>query len=127
VRTRSGLAVGDTLAYVTGGVAFGGVRNSFAFTATPMGPGPFPPGTTYSAAATQSKTRVGWTVGFGVEHMWDQHFTIGAEGLFVDLGNSTITGRAVPFSGAHLNKTTPFSFKTSNQAVIGRLKLNYKF
>jgi outer membrane immunogenic protein len=125
VRTRSGLAFGDTMAYVTGGVAFGGVRNSAAFTSSA-----FDSTHTYSAAVSQSKTRVGWTVGFGVEHMWDQHFTIAAEGLFVDLGNnnSTIFGRsAPPFSGAPSFKTSPISLKSTNQAVIGRLKLNYKF
>src|SRR5437763_3946629 len=68
VRTRSGLAFGDTMAYVTGGFAWGGVRNSFTLT------NPGCCNQTYS----ESKTRVGWTVGFGVEHMWDQHFTIAA-------------------------------------------------
>jgi outer membrane immunogenic protein len=102
VRGRAGLAVGDTMAYVTGGIAFGGVSNTF-------NPG-FAPG-----IKSESKTRVGWTVGGGVEHMIDRNWTVGLEGLFVDLGRSTVT--IAPF------KTTTFS----NQAVIGRLKVNYKF
>jgi len=103
VRTRFGLAVGDTMAYMTAGVAFGGVKNSINnFDDIP--------GANYSA----SKTKVGWTVGGGVEHMLNRNWTIGLEGLFVDLGKSTVTGGT---------KTTRFS----NQAVIGRLKLNYKF
>jgi hypothetical protein len=40
------------------------------------------------------------------------------EGLFVDLGNSTVTAPSLAS-----DKTTKFS----NQAVIGRLKVNYKF
>jgi outer membrane immunogenic protein len=100
VRSRFGLAVGDTMAYMTAGLAIGGVKNTF-----------FDFGTTYS----QSKTRVGWTVGGGVEHMLNRNWTIGLEGLFVDLGRSNLAfGQS---------KTTRFQ----NTAVIGRLKLNYKF
>jgi outer membrane immunogenic protein len=132
IRTRSGLAFGNTLAYVTGGLAIGGVRNNVTFNTVPLAAPPcYPCGgfAPYSAALSQSKTRIGWTVGFGVEHMWDQHWTIGAEGLFVDLGNnnSTFSSRSFPFSGASLSKSTPLSLKTTTQAVIGRLKVNYKF
>jgi opacity protein-like surface antigen len=58
-------------------------------------------------------------VGGGIEHMWDQHWTVGLEGLFVDLGKSTAS--VTPLSG--FTKSTTFS----NQIVIGRVKLNYKF
>jgi opacity protein-like surface antigen len=60
---------------------------------------------------------VGWAVGGGVEHMLNRNWTIGLEGLFVDLGRSNLT------FGQSGNKTTRFQ----NTAVIGRLKLNYKF
>ena len=103
VRPRFGLAVGNTMGYVTGGVAFGGVKNTYIND-------PFPNG-----IKSESKTRVGWTVGGGIEHMWTRNVTIALEGLFVDLGRSTVN---LPN-----NKTTKFS----NQAVIGRLKLNYKW
>jgi outer membrane immunogenic protein len=99
VRTRFGLAVGDTMAYMTAGLAIGSVKNSLV------------EGISYSS----SKTKVGWTVGGGVEHMLNRNWTIGLEGLFVDLGRSTL----------NFNKSSSLRF--SNQAVIGRLKLNYKF
>jgi outer membrane immunogenic protein len=101
VRGRFGLAVGDTMAYMTAGVAFGSVKNTVN---TDFG--------TYSS----SKTRTGWTIGGGVEHMLSRNWTIGLEALFVDLGKSN--GPVVDG-----DKTTRFQ----NQAVIGRLKLNYKF
>jgi outer membrane immunogenic protein len=101
VRGRFGLAVGDTMAYATAGVAFGGVRNTVF-----DGDGGY----------SNSKTKVGWAVGAGVEHMLSRNWTIGLEGLFVDLGRSSVTGCSDC-------KTTRFN----NQAVIGRLKLNYKF
>jgi outer membrane immunogenic protein len=103
VRSRFGLAVGDTMAYMTAGLAIGGVKNSVNNV--------FGEGLNYSS----SKTKVGWTVGGGVEHMLNRNWTIGLEGLFVDLGKTNVS---VPGF-----KTTRFH----NQAVIGRLKLNYKF
>jgi outer membrane immunogenic protein len=106
VRSRFGLAVGDTMVYATGGVAFGGVKNQFVF---------FP-----GFGPSESKTRVGWAVGGGVEHMWTRNWTVALEGLFVDLGRSSVTSPPV---FANFSKTTKFS----NQAVIGRLKANYKW
>jgi outer membrane immunogenic protein len=103
MRGRFGLAVGHTMAYMTAGVAFGGVKNSFNIRSEE--------GSSYSS----SKTRVGWTVGGGVEHMLSRNWTIGLEGLFVDLGKSSVTSQ--------FGKTGNFQ----NQAIIGRMKLNYKF
>jgi outer membrane immunogenic protein len=100
VRGRFGLAVGDTMAYMTAGVAFGGVRNSVVGL--------------FDDNYSSSKTKTGWTIGGGVEHMLNRNWTIGLEGLFVDLGSNTVGVKS---------KTTRFS----NQAVIGRVKLNYKF
>jgi outer membrane immunogenic protein len=113
VRARFGLVVGDTMAYATGGVAFGGVRNSllFGICSTPE-----------CLAQSQSKTRIGWTVGGGVEHMWNRNWSIALEGLFVDLGRSRVGGIPVGPNPA-FTKTTTFS----NQVVVGRLKLNYKW
>jgi outer membrane immunogenic protein len=104
-----GLAVDDTMVYFTGGPAIGGVHNSLTFT-SPSDPN-----------KSSTKTRVGWAVGSGIETMWDQHWTIGLEALFVDLGrygNSAYTGNC---GGG----TCPTSF--SNQALIGRFKINYRF
>jgi outer membrane immunogenic protein len=100
VRSRFGLAVGDTMVYATGGAAFGGVKSQHRID--------------LDSAASSDKTRFGWVVGGGVEHMWSRNWTIAMEGLFVDLGRSSgnITGTS---------KTTRFS----NQAGIGRLKVNY--
>ena len=108
-RVRAGLAVGDTMAYMTGGLAVGGVKNSFqAF-----------PG---DAIKSESKTKVGWAIGGGVEHMWDRNWSIALEAMFVDLGRSTVD--AITNSGAIVpEKRTTFR----NQAIIGRAKVNYQF
>ena len=62
----------------------------------------------------ENKTRVGWAVGGGIEHMWTRNWTIALEGLFVDLGRAS--HRTVCRTGP--GKTTRFS----NQTVIGRVR-----
>jgi outer membrane immunogenic protein len=110
VRGRMGLAVGDTMVYATAGVAIGHAKNSQAPFDTGVG--------LVQHVKSEAKTKVGWVVGGGIEHMWDQHWTVGLEGLFVDLGKSTASIAPNGFT-----KSTTFS----NQIVIGRVKLNYKF
>lgn len=100
VRARMGLAVGNTMVYTTGGLAIGGVDNKW---------------TAYGGSKSESKTQLGWTVGAGVEHMIGSNLTIGLEALFVDLGSSSVS--------LTNGKTAHFS----NQAIIGRFKVNYKF
>lgn len=110
VRGRTGLLIDPTtLAYVTGGLAVGGVKNAF------QGQPDF-----NCCNKSESKTRAGWTVGGGIEHMlWNSHWTVAVEGLFVDLGTSSAT--AIGLTG------TAKTAKFSNQAAIARFKLNYKF
>jgi outer membrane immunogenic protein len=110
VRARTGLVVGDTMAYVTGGVAFGKVDNTLNSGCPQCLPN----------IKSESGTRVGWAFGGGIEHMWDQHWTIGLEGLFVDLGGKSAFA---PTSIPNSTKTTKFS----NSALLGRFKVNYKF
>jgi outer membrane immunogenic protein len=101
----------DTLLYATGGLAVGGVKNS----ADPNGP--FNQFTDpLSTHKSVNKTKTGWVVGAGMEHMLSRNWTIGLEALYVDLGKTT---SFIPDSG----KATTFK----NTAVIGQLKVNYKF
>ena len=111
----------DTMLYGTGGVAWGGVKNSV--NAFGLGAGAEGVcGATNCAFTTKSvsSTRTGWVAGGGIEHMlggaWS-HWTVGLEVLYVDLGNS------IGHNAAGTAKTSFFR----NQAAIGQLKLNYKF
>jgi outer membrane immunogenic protein len=101
VRGRFGLAMGNTMAYATAGVAFGGVKNNV---------------NADNGDNSSNKTRTGWTAGGGLEHMLSRNWTIGLEALYVDLGKSHVNVTSD-------NKTGTFK----NRAVIGRVKLNYKF
>jgi outer membrane immunogenic protein len=61
---RVGLAVDSTLIYLTGGAALGHVKNSILANNGPI-----------ATSFTQDQTKVGWTVGAGVEHMFAPHWS----------------------------------------------------
>jgi outer membrane immunogenic protein len=73
-RGRLGVAYDVTLFYVTGGAAFGNVKNSVQ--------------SAFAGTLSESKTRVGWTVGGGVERRIASNWTMRGEVRYVDLGRS---------------------------------------
>lgn len=105
VRARAGLAFGSTLMFVTGGLAVGGVNNSWTWP------------TNCCFVIANDGTRVGWTVGGGIEHFISQRVTVKAEVLYVDLGRETVT---TPIFDGYISR-----FK--NSAVVGRLGVNLKW
>jgi outer membrane immunogenic protein len=108
-RARAGWLVNlNTMVYATGGLAVGGVNDTLAVNGLSA---------SGNAIKSASKTRVGWTVGGGIEYMFARNWFVGAEGLYVDLGKTTATSTVAP------TKTGTFR----NTAAIARLKLNYKF
>jgi outer membrane immunogenic protein len=81
VRGRVGYAWDRTLLYVTGGLAYGDVRNSAAF-------------------GSASETKAGYTLGGGLEYAIAGPWTVKAEYLYVDLGNAAplpVTGESSRF------------------------------
>ena len=108
-RARMGLAVGNAMAYATGGLAVGGVKTSLVTTAHG------------GTAGDNTNTRVGWTVGAGVEQKIGTNWTVGLEGLFVDLGKKD---QSVSYA---TGKTAAAVVNARNNAFIGRFKANYKF
>lgn len=107
VRGRFGIVCPDTLYYLTAGLAIGRVDNKIP-PGTYLFNGGYPP---------DNATKTGWTVGGGVEHVIAPHWTIKAEALYADLGDSSVQG----YLGSG------YTFRTSNEAVIARVGLNYKF
>jgi outer membrane immunogenic protein len=119
LRGRAGLAFDSTLVYVTGGVAFGHVNNRFNLIFTPSsGPG-------LVASFTENKTKVGWTAGVGVEHMFSQHWTARAEFRYVDLGTTSVACA----SATDFNDCVGFGYRGtfSNTLKLGLVGLAYKF
>ena len=81
--------------YATGGVAYGGGNSQFTV---------FDNTTGSFWSGNPSKTRVGWTIGGGVEYAVTNNITIKGEYLYADLGSSSFnslgnTASAIAFPG----------------------------
>jgi outer membrane immunogenic protein len=113
-RGRAGLAIDSTLFYLTGGMAFTRVKDNFGFLN----------GDSSVVSFTQDKTKVGWVVGAGVEHMFAPHWTARAEFRYVDLGTSdaACTPGLVP-----CNAFFPERAEFKNSVTMGLVGVNYTF
>ncbi|MEJ0093138.1 MAG: outer membrane protein [Methylocella sp.] len=110
VRGRVGYAWDRVLLYATGGVAFGGVDSSLS---SPFG---------FDSA---SDTRVGWTVGGGLEYAITNNWSIRAEYRYTDLGHASIFA-ANSFNDPAIGGGGGFSNRhiVENQVQVG---FSYKF
>ena len=109
IRARFGVAVASaTLLYVTGGVAFGNVRNHAGVTFL---------GTNYVV----DKITTGWTVGGGIEHMFARNWTARAEVRYADLGKTTVNCTG--------DTTCDFGYRGefSNKLLMGLVGVSLKF
>jgi len=72
--------------YLTGGVAYGGVRdNVTSINGFPLGAG------ATRASFNLNQTRAGWTAGAGIEHLFSgSNWTARAEVRYTDLGTTTV-------------------------------------
>ena len=130
-RARGGVLIHDTLWYATGGAAWGTVKDDFAFGGTAnatifpgaLQPGPFLPG-----GGSFSRTKVGWTVGAGVETKLDSHWSAKLEYVYVDLGSVDETF-AIPINPAFGPAFTTGSATATRSSRITdnivRIGLNY--
>jgi len=104
IRGRAGVAVDRALFYLTGGVAFADIKNSFVVTGFPE--------------VSASNTRVGWTVGGGAEYMFTPNWIGRLEFLYADLGSHSALYPVGVFG------TTA---SLSHELLIGRVGLAYKW
>jgi outer membrane immunogenic protein len=128
VRGRIGiLPKPSLLAYVTGGLAYGGVNTSttiverLGFVDTPA---PF------GTSGSLSTTRVGWTAGAGLEWMFAPNWSAKAEYLFYDLGTVTNTLPQIQqfgLNGTLLETVSNSRSSTHFDGSIVRVGINYKF
>jgi outer membrane immunogenic protein len=115
LRPRLGYAVTPgLLIYGTGGLAYGDVSYSANTD--------FRPGFTAYYPASAGETKVGWSLGAGVEYAFSRNWTVKTEYLRVDLGNESVTANpniALP----------PFQvgYKFETSANILNIGLNYRF
>ena len=103
--------------YGTGGVAYGGGSAHVSV---------YDSAVNAYWSGNPSASRVGWTVGAGVEYAFTNNWTLGAEYLYVDLGKSNFTTAG--------NAAAAFAFPdvyaqghVNYNASIFRALVNYKF
>lgn len=116
LRPRIGIASGQWLFYVTGGLAVTNLKYSPFNRYTPCGG----PGSSCIESASATTAKAGWAAGGGVETALMGNWSVKAEYLYVDFGSvsTTDTDNVVGAPFAHSAKLT---------ASIARLGLNYKF
>ena len=78
LRVRYWRAYGATLVYATGGLAFGSVDTTIVNTA-------------FDDVASRSDTRLGYSVGGGVDFLVNPNFSLGVEYLYTDLGSDDVS------------------------------------
>lgn len=115
VRGRLGLTVTPTvLAYVTGGLAYGGIRTNGTLS------GFTPGGVATAIGFSNTTTKAGWTIGGGLEARLFDRWTGKAEYLYADYG--TVTGTGIN-TAAGIGAT--FSSRITDN--VFRVGVNYHF
>jgi outer membrane immunogenic protein len=123
-RGRAGLDFESTLFYLTGGVAYGGVRDNVTWINGAFSG--FPPGST-RASFNLDQTRVGWTAGAGIEHLFSgSNWTARAEVRYTDLGSTTVncTNGTFTCSGSGFGT---YRANFTNTLWTGVVGIGYKF
>ena len=125
LRARLGVTVAPTfLLYPTGGLAYGGVRLNTLVNqqvTNSLVPPSF-------ASASNSSTRVGWTIGVGGEYAFSQNWSAKVEYLYYDLGRAAqnFAHTAFAISGQPFF-TNAVVTRTKFSGHIVRAGLNYRF
>jgi outer membrane immunogenic protein len=114
-RARIGFAWDHWLFFATGGAAFADIEHSYALGVAGLG---FfnDPGNPYS------KTRVGWTVGGGVEYALNNNWSVRAEYRYSDYGRTSDLAFTSPFFGGLSGASS--NHLTENKVQVG---FSYKF
>lgn len=125
LRGRLGFAVqSNILVYLTGGWAIADVEIGNLYTDNNLGAGATVGG---RGGSVTSQTKVGGTIGGGVEWGFARNWTIKGEYLYVDLGTVSTTAIVTntPVTGAGFGNSLTTS--TDLSMHIARIGLNYKF
>ncbi len=120
VRGRIGYAFGQTMVYGTGGFAYARVNNSASFF------GPPATGSVLQFFGQDRRTKTGYTVGGGIEHMFSPNWSVKAEYLYYDLDNSNLNVAVIPRLVGQ-GGGTGYNTTIRNDGHIARVGLNYKF
>src|SRR5262249_59601982 len=118
-RGRLGWAWGTALLYATGGVAYANTSYTYALSNIAGGG-------TIAAAASDSATQLGWTVGGGLEWGFGA-WSLKGEYIYYDLGSHTLTATCSSVIGG-CTGVAPSLFSTPfrDNGSIARGGVNYR-
>jgi outer membrane immunogenic protein len=88
-RPRIGYAYDNFLLYLTGGAAFGGVKDSLSYSDS----------VDYSADVSKSGAKMGYVLGGGVEYAITRNWTAKLEYQYIDFGDETLSRNESRFGG----------------------------
>ena len=121
IRGRLGLAWDRVLIYATGGVAFGGFSTDITVAGTDFF------GTPVFGSGNRSTTRVGWTVGGGLQYAVTDNWSVRAEYRFTDFGRINQTGIFSDTNPLILTPTAAFIGNRRIQQNQVQVGFDYKF
>jgi outer membrane immunogenic protein len=124
-RGRMGIDYESTLFYVAGGLAVGQVKDNFSGFCGLTGPCIGVPAGGLFGSFSEDVTRLGWTAGAGVEHMFSSHWTVRGEFRYVDLGRTSVACQQVV--GGRCPSGTNYRGEFSNTLMNGLVGIGYKF
>jgi outer membrane immunogenic protein len=113
-RARVGFTPAErVLLYATGGFAYGGVKTSSAYD----------DGLGGVAFSSHSGTRGGWTVGAGAEYAVTDNVSLRIEGLWFDLGSTTVQGPGLTAAGTPNGFVSGGRFRNEGALVRGAVNI----
>lgn len=119
IRPRLGWISKDSLYYVTGGLAVTDLTGKFTFSDNFA---------TASESAKVSKTKLGWTIGFGAEYAMQGPWSLKAEYLYTDFGKiSSTSNDLTTTTPVSAYPTSTFTHSVDLNAHILRVGMTYKF
>lgn len=123
IRARAGVAMGRTLLFVTGGVAFSGLDHSLAATNVSEividgGEGGDTIGTQTANLVDTASSGTGWTIGGGAEVAVSDKLSVALTVLHVDFGKETL-GDSAPL--------TSITTTVDSKMLIGMFGVNLRF
>lgn len=115
LRPRIGYAFGNTLIFATGGLAYGNNRATLAAV----------DGAGNNFLIANNSTRVGWTLGGGIEHAFNNNWSVKLEYGYVHLGSKRASAPVLNAALVPTGQTATTTFTNNFHTV--RAGLNYRF
>ena len=126
-RARAGyLFLPNALLYATGGLAYGQTSLATGIQTFSVNAAGVPTGFSAASGAT-SPTRVGWTVGGGVEFMFWNNWSVKGEYLHYNLGDLTVMAPQTSWTAGVVAGNLATQFRGHADGQMFRAGLNYHF